>query len=172
MGRLKGILFDLGDTLIVELDQPADVRTSDFEVLEGVEETLTRLKQRFKLVIVSNTLSWGDAEVELALNRKDLAKFFDAIITSVDANSRKPDPGIFLKALSIIGCKPEEVIMVGDRTDTDIAGANRVGVTTVLCRWNNRYPLTLGDDESFPDFIIGSIGELPELIAWLDAQST
>jgi len=171
MGRFKGILFDLGDTLIVELDQPTDVRTTDFEVLDGVEEILTVLKQRFKLVIVSNTLTWGDAEVEFALKRKDLARFFDAIITSVDANSRKPDSGIFSKALSTIGCGPEEVIMVGDRTDTDIAGANRMGVTTVLCRWNDRYPLSLEEDESFPDYIIGSIRELPELISWLDAQS-
>lgn len=99
MGEIKGVLFDLGDTLIVELDGPADIDTTSFEVLEGVEEMLAELKKHFKLAIVSNTFTWGDEEVAGALGRKGLMKYFDAVVTSVDAVSRKPDDGIFRRAL-------------------------------------------------------------------------
>lgn len=60
--------------------------------------------------------------------------------------------------------------MVGDRVDTDIAGANRMGMTSVLCRWNDRYPVIVTDDEDLPDYVIGSIKELPALLSWLDSS--
>ena len=168
MGRLKAVFFDLGDTVIAEIDGPADVDSTDYDILDGAEETLSKLKKRYKLAIVSNTFNWGDVDVVKALGRKDLAKYFDVIVTSVDAGSRKPDPGIYRKALSILGCEPHEAVMVGDRVDTDIAGANRVGITSVLCRWNERYPMTMMAEEDLPDFVIASIKELPALVIELD----
>jgi len=168
MGRLKAILFDLGDTIIAELDGPADVDSTDFKVLDGAEDALTELKKRYKLAIVSNTFSWGDREVSGALNRKDLTKYFDAIVTSVDANSRKPDSGIFNKALSILRCAPSEAVMVGDRVETDIAGANRLGITSILCRWNGRYSADVNTEDDLPDYIMASIRELPTLVSYID----
>jgi HAD superfamily hydrolase (TIGR01662 family) len=168
VGRIKAILFDLGDTLIAELDGPADVDTTEFKVLDDVAEVLQKLKSGYKLAIVSNTYSWGDKEVSGALSRKDLTRFFDAIVTSVDAGSRKPDDGIYRKALDLLGCDPEQAIMVGDRVDTDIAGANMIGMTSILCRWNERYPAEVKDDSYLPDYIIGSIDELPSLIEFLN----
>lgn len=168
MGRIKAILFDLGDTLIAELDGPANIDTTEYEVLAGVVDTLGRLKGRYRLAIVSNTFSWGDGDVSSALNRKDLTKFFDAIVTSVDAGSRKPDGGIYRKALDLVDCDPDEAVMVGDRVDTDIAGANMMGMTSILCRWNERYPVEVKDDSYLPDYIVGSIDELPSLIEFLN----
>ena len=168
VGRIKAILFDLGDTLIAELDGPADVDTTEFKVLDDVAEVLQKLKSGYKLAIVSNTYSWGDKEVSGALSRKDLTRFFDAIVTSVDAGSRKPDDGIYRKALDLLDCAPKEAIMVGDRVDTDIAGANMIGMTSILCRWNERYPAEVKDDSYLPDYIIGSIDELPSLIEFLN----
>lgn len=168
MGRLKAVFFDLGDTIIAEINGPADVDNSDFDVLDGAEEVLRELGKSFKLAIVSNTLDWGDEDIARALERKNLTDYFDAIVTSVDAGSRKPDPGIYQKALRLVGCAPCEVAMLGDRVDTDIAGANRVGITSILCRWNDKYPFLASTEEDLPDFVIGSIKELPELIASID----
>jgi len=168
MGKIKAILFDLGDTLIAEIDGPTNVDTTEYEVLIGVVEALGRLKGRYRLAIVSNTFSWGDRDVSKALSRKGLTEYFDAIITSVDAGSRKPDNRIYLKALDLLDCAPGEAIMVGDRVDTDIAGANKIGITSILCRWNDRYPVEVESEESLPDYIIGSIDELPALVEFLD----
>jgi HAD superfamily hydrolase (TIGR01662 family) len=167
-GRIKAILFDLGDTLIAELDGPTDVDTTEFEVLEDVAEVLQKLKSRYRLAIVSNTYSWGDREVSGALSRKDLTRFFDAIVTSVDAGSRKPDDRIYRKALDLLECNPAQAIMVGDRVDTDIAGANMIGITSILCRWNDRYPMEVDEEILLPDYVIGSMRELPVLIEWID----
>lgn len=170
MGRLKAVLFDLGDTLIKEIEGPADLHTTEFEVLDGVYEVLDYLQKKFSLAIVSNTLTWDDDAVSDALRRKDLLRYFDVIVTSVGANSRKPDDEIFKKALARLRVFPHETVMVGDRVDADIVGANRVGITSILCRWNTRYPADFSREDSLPDYVIGSIRELPTLLDWLDEE--
>ncbi len=44
----------------------------------------------------------------------------------------KPEAPLFLESLRRLGCEPSEAIMVGDRLNTDIAGALAVGMQTVL----------------------------------------
>ncbi len=44
----------------------------------------------------------------------------------------KPEAPIFYLALERLGLPPERVLMVGDRLETDILGAKRVGVRTAL----------------------------------------
>ena len=44
----------------------------------------------------------------------------------------KPEPPIFHLALERLGLPPEHVVMIGDRIETDILGAKRVGLRTVL----------------------------------------
>lgn len=44
----------------------------------------------------------------------------------------KPEPRIYQEALRRMDAAPETTAMVGDRLDTDIAGAAKVGLTTVL----------------------------------------
>ncbi|MEM4263097.1 MAG: HAD-IIIA family hydrolase [Thermoplasmata archaeon] len=168
MGRLKAVLFDLGDTLIREIEGPADIHTTEFEVLDGVYDVLGYLDKKYKLAIVSNTLTWDDDAVAQALERKDLLRYFDTIVTSVGANSRKPDDEIFKKALRRLQVLPHQAVMIGDRVDADIVGANRVGITSILYRWNTRYPANFSGDESLPDYVIGSMRELPMLLDWLD----
>ncbi len=44
----------------------------------------------------------------------------------------KPSPTIFLEALKRLGTRPEETAMIGDRVETDIAGAQKVGLITIF----------------------------------------
>ncbi len=44
----------------------------------------------------------------------------------------KPEPRMYQEALRRMGATPETTAMIGDRIDTDIAGAAGVGLTTVL----------------------------------------
>ena len=46
----------------------------------------------------------------------------------------KPEPLLYRMALERLECAPEECLMVGDRPDTDIAGAARLGMPTALVR--------------------------------------
>lgn len=60
----------------------------------------------------------------------------------------KPQPLLYEMALKRLGLKPEETLMVGDRPDTDIEGAARLGIHTALVRTGRfapgaNYPLDL-----------------------------
>jgi NagD protein len=46
----------------------------------------------------------------------------------------KPEPLLYEMSLEILGCTAGECMMVGDRPDTDIAGAERLGMWTALVR--------------------------------------
>ena len=44
----------------------------------------------------------------------------------------KPQPGMFLAILENYGLQPAQAAMIGDRLDTDIAGANRAGIGAIF----------------------------------------
>ncbi|MDJ0806947.1 MAG: HAD-IIA family hydrolase [Gammaproteobacteria bacterium] len=52
----------------------------------------------------------------------------------------KPNPLMFDMAMRRLGCQPEHCLMVGDRPDTDIAGAAALGMRTALVRTGRFLP--------------------------------
>lgn len=46
----------------------------------------------------------------------------------------KPEPHLFRQGLRLLGSEPGETLMLGDRPDTDIAGAKRAGLLAALLR--------------------------------------
>lgn len=67
-------------------------------------------------------------DLSAALEALDLR--FDHVVTSEDARSYKPHPGIFLHALERTGWPAEHVLHVGDSLHSDIHGARRCGLWT------------------------------------------
>jgi putative hydrolase of the HAD superfamily len=97
---------------------------------------LDSLRSRgLKTGLVAN--SWPDpprllhADVEAF----GLAEQLDVIVFSGEVGFRKPQPEIFLHALEQLGVEPENAMFVGDRLDTDVRGAARVGMATVQALW-------------------------------------
>ncbi len=60
--------------------------------------------------------------------------------TDPDINAFKPHPRGFLRACERLGIPPEEVLYVGDRPETDAAGANAAGISCVLVGRRRRGP--------------------------------
>jgi len=95
-----------------------------------------------------------------------LKDFFDAIVISAEINKRKPSPEIFQKALTILETEPPKACFVGDTPDTDIAGAQKVGMKAILALRRTStidwpiQPLRRVE----PDKIIKSLKELPAVI--------
>lgn len=87
-----------------------------------------------------------------------LADAFDALVISAEIGVAKPDPRIFHAACDELGLRPEEVVHVGDKLDTDALGASRAGLQGV---WLNRGG-TQDPSASVPT--ITSLHELPELL--------
>jgi putative hydrolase of the HAD superfamily len=161
---LKAVFFDLGDTLIVE-QHDKYIGESPFDAVPQAEETLVELKQKgFKLGIVTNTTIAREKDVRRTLQQLGLESYFDFIVTSVDAGCEKPDRRIFSIALQALGIKADEAVMVGDRIAKDIVGGNRIGMMTILFKWNQHYPDTVTKQEEQPTFKIRHLKELPHVI--------
>lgn len=116
-----------------------DLRFSERRVLGEPEvaaradaaATLAALRARgLHVSIVSNI---DDDQLAAVWGRLGLGEHVDAIITSEEARSCKPDPRIFQLALEKAGNPPpESVVFVGDSPWHDVAGANALGMTSVL----------------------------------------
>ncbi|HWW54591.1 MAG TPA: HAD family hydrolase, partial [Acidimicrobiales bacterium] len=73
----------------------------------------------------------------------------------------KPHPEAFRAVLTALDVAPGQAVFVGDRPFDDIGGAQGVGMRAVL-RPHRATPMTPG---ATPDAVIGSLAELPDLIA-------
>jgi HAD superfamily hydrolase (TIGR01458 family) len=75
----------------------------------------------------------------------------------------KPNRYVFDLTLRGMDCDNDEVIMVGDRIDSDIQGAKNAGMRSILVKTGEfrEADLTSGIE---PDFIVDSLDEIRELI--------
>ncbi|MGQ9760126.1 MAG: HAD family hydrolase [Candidatus Methanomethylicaceae archaeon] len=94
----------------------------------NVRDTLNALRSKGIKMAVVTTKSRENAEKILSFF--DLRGFFDAVIGFEDVKEHKPSKEPILKAVSEIGLKISEVIVVGD-TDVDIRAGREAGAVTV-----------------------------------------
>lgn len=87
----------------------------------------------------------------------------------------KPEKEIFDLALERFGVAPEETLMIGDRLDTDIAGACRAGMKSalVLTGIDSAKTLLAADSGMRPDYVLQDLRQLhkpyPEVRTSIDA---
>jgi HAD superfamily hydrolase (TIGR01458 family) len=74
----------------------------------------------------------------------------------------KPFPWIFELTLEGMGLNKEQVLMIGDRVQTDIRGAKDFGIRAALVKTGEYKPRDL--DDAKPDFILDSMEGLLEMI--------
>ncbi|HLS44833.1 MAG TPA: HAD-IIA family hydrolase [Ornithinicoccus sp.] len=81
-----------------------------------------------------------------------------------DLVTGKPHPPAFEIALQRLGLPAQDVLMIGDRLDTDIAGAKRAGLGTalVLTGVHGRSDVEAADTSHQPDLIAETIVALAE----------
>jgi len=79
----------------------------------------------------------------------------------------KPSPTIFLEALKRLGTNPGETAMIGDRIETDIVGAQNVGLITVFLTSGASGEEGLKRLTAPPDFVFR---HLEEFLQWLKSH--
>ena len=165
---IKAVFFDLGDTLIVEENHGGKhLREAELKKVPHVDRVLRKLKGRYKLGVITNTVTSREEDVRLALRKLGIEHYFDVVVTSVDVGVKKPGEKIFLAALKAAGVKPSEAVMVGNRISTDVIGGNRVGMMTVLLKWRERYHEKAASQMGQPTRVIRSLEELPNVLTEL-----
>jgi HAD superfamily hydrolase (TIGR01509 family) len=159
----QGLFFDAGNTLVIE-EPGKHLWEMDITPIPGAVEVLTALKPRYRLGVISNTVGSGDAELSQALERAGVRRYFDALVTSRDFGRAKPDPAIYAEGALRLGVPLASTCMIGDRLDTDIAGAINAGIAAVWLR----HPGAETMAGVVPTHVISRLSELP---AWLDATA-
>ncbi len=85
-----------------------------------------------RMALVSN----GTPDLQREKIRKSgIEPYFDAIVISGEIGFRKPGREIFARCLQRLGGSADQSVMIGDRLDTDIKGANEMNIASV---WLNR----------------------------------
>lgn len=108
-----GVLFDIDNTLVPH-GAPADARAIRlFEELRelGLESCL-----------ISNN------------KRPRVESFARAVGTLFIEDAHKPGVKNYKRACRLMGCTEEEVVFVGDQLFTDVYGAKRAGMPTILVK--------------------------------------
>jgi putative hydrolase of the HAD superfamily len=127
-------------------------RFEDIELYPDVIATLDSLRTRFGIGLLSNGNSYPE--------RCGLADRFSFTVFSQDVGVEKPDSRIFATACKQAGCRPAELMHVGDSLETDVAGARGAGAISV---WLNRYGV-MNNTAVQPHHEIRSLAQLPAIL--------
>ena len=122
----RRLMDDLGlHTDLEKLRRVADGRfAANTELFPETVEVLTELRTMgMKMAMVSNGVNQAQRAERLCID-----EYFDSILGSLHVGFAKPDSEIFRLALSALGIRPEEAIMVGDNWEADVVGARGVGI--------------------------------------------
>jgi HAD superfamily hydrolase (TIGR01662 family) len=156
-GRSEGLLS--------AIEKMYEVTETIWQVETDAAETLAVLRsQGFRIGLVSNASD--DGNVQRLLHKTELRSYFDVVITSDAVGYRKPTPLIFMAALSHFQAQPDEAVMIGDRLDADIMGANQLGIRSI---WITRRVSPGESPEQIsstarPDATVATLAELPALL--------
>ncbi len=92
-------------------------------------EVVSQLAKKYQLHIITN----GFSEVQfIKIDKSGLSPFFNHVITSEMVGVQKPNPQVFQFSLEKAGAIIQESLMIGDDQDSDILGAQNVGIDQVF----------------------------------------
>ncbi len=155
---LKGIIFDFMRTLY---------NPEKGELFDGVLPMLTSFKEKG---IKQGLVSFGGGEKRRLLFNLGLTSVFDWYRVVEDKT-----PEVFQDFLSKFSLKPEEVLVVGDLVNKEVAIGKRIGAKTVWINHespfaNPREFMDIRGENSWyitPDYTIDNIAKLSEIVGKL-----
>lgn len=165
-------LFVIGNPGLIEVLQEAGFTIADQDVqavVAGIDYHFSYEKARHATLLIRNHGAYfvGTNPDVTFPTPEGLAPGAGSILSMLEVASGvapavmgKPQPAMFEAALEQLGIPAEQTLMIGDRLDTDIDGAVRMGMMTALVRsgvWD-------GDDHGHyqPDLICDDLQALYE----------
>ncbi|MCP1109815.1 HAD superfamily phosphatase (TIGR01668 family) [Lachnospiraceae bacterium PF1-21] len=110
----KGIIFDIDNTLAHHGEDPTEEVDNLFVELHNLG---------LKTLLLSNNC------------KERILSFMRNIDTLYIDEADKPNVASYYKALDILGLSKDEVVFVGDQVFTDIYGANKCGIPSILVKY-------------------------------------
>jgi putative hydrolase of the HAD superfamily len=160
MTPVSALVFDWGDTLMRVFPEynGAMVDWPQVAAVDGAGKALEQLHGHFRLFVATNAAESSARQVCEALERVNLAQFFERVFTMHELGSRKPDPAFFQTLSEQIGVLPQDCVMVGDDLQVDVLGALSAGWRTV---WLNPESLPYPALLPLHDADIAGMDDLP-----------
>ncbi|MXX50487.1 MAG: HAD-IIA family hydrolase [Chloroflexi bacterium] len=160
---LKQMVVRAGYSL-VESGAVAVVCGIDFDLTYGKLRTATLLIRGGADFIGTNPDSSFPSPEGLVPGAGSILALLEAASGRAPIIIGKPRRGMFEAALRTLGTSPQATLMIGDRINTDIAGAKALGIRTALVMTGVETPQSLSASEIQPDYVFAG---LPELLAAL-----
>jgi putative hydrolase of the HAD superfamily len=139
-GTLREYLLELGapEDLVDELvNLRRDLTRRLLAPRPGAVETLGELRAQGRRVGLITVCS---EDVPDVWSETPFVDLFDAAVFSCSVGMRKPDPRIYRLACHELGVEPNEAMFVGDGANDELAGAERVGMRSVLIHREGEEP--------------------------------
>jgi HAD superfamily phosphatase (TIGR01668 family) len=109
---IKCLIFSLNNTIApLKILTPTKKMKNKFENLKDMG---------FKLIIMSNS------------SKKRVEPFKEILNVDSAYHSKKPFKRKYKKILNIYDLKPDQIACIGDQLTSDVLGANRMGMTSIL----------------------------------------
>jgi putative hydrolase of the HAD superfamily len=135
-----------------------DQRDSHLRLFDDSIEVLEILKPRFPLGLITN----GPADIQnQEIDTVGIRSYFSNIFIEGEMRIGKPYKEVFDRAADAVGCKPEQLLMIGNSFGHDIKPAMEYGWATVWTRRDSDVPPS--SDSGLPEPIPTS-GPMPTLI--------
>ena len=110
----RGILFDIDNTLVHHGDDSTEEIDQLFAMVQSIG---------FQTLLLTDN------------NEERVKRFIKNIHTPYICEAGKPDPAPYRKALELLDLHKDQVVCIGDQMFTDILGANRSGIPSILVQF-------------------------------------
>jgi pyrophosphatase PpaX len=130
--QMRVIAPDRVDELVACYREHNEPLHAELAECAGMTDVLTTLKEEGRRLGV--VTAKRRETVRLAFSYLPLEQFFDVVVGSDDTDRHKPHPQPVLKALELLGARPEDAAYVGD-SHFDVAAARGARVFAVAVGW-------------------------------------
>jgi HAD superfamily hydrolase (TIGR01509 family) len=155
------LLFDWGDTLM--RDDPnafGPMFTWDHvEVMPHALQVLTSLRSEWLIALATNALDSDETDIRKALQRVDLDSLFDKVYCFRQIGHKKPSSEFFKFILNDLKLNSSQIVMIGDKFENDILGANQFGIRAI---WFNAQSVESKTSNMY--CTIHDLNELPHVL--------
>lgn len=130
---MKHVIFDWGDTIM--RDDPG--RTEPMclwphvELVAGAKEVLSALSRTAQIHLATNAAASDEAMIRQALARVEVDSYFQAIFTAKSFGFKKSAPEFWVRVLKELKAKADDVMVVGDSFEADVAAPSSLGLRAV-----------------------------------------
>jgi 4-nitrophenyl phosphatase len=162
---LRQAVRQAGFTVVADHSQPVEavVAGIDFELTYDKLKSATLLIRRGARFVATNSDLTFPSEEGMYPGAGSILAAIEAATGVKPVSIGKPEPLMFQIAMRKMGSQPAETVMIGDRLETDILGAQRVNINTIMVTTGVDNEETISQKEIYPDLVLPGLEELVEI---------